>query len=503
MSNFDLNTVQKLDQTLLNFDYSLGIDMYKLGSSGGITKAPTDIPTLFYYSIPYVNNQPNLTYSNNGKLISYNAKTIYLFGLVHNNITGVTDNTSTAYNGEIIIEHIGNDGSTAYTCFFVNKAPINGPDNNVDKIIKLTNFDTSKPAADATNPEMLRSVKLTKDEPLTIPNQRDKGCIIYDNTTTDITAPKKKIFIFLNPILVNNATANSFSSLSTKLPTGMFSINAPLKQQMTNSVNVVSSGGDGGTGAAGISNNEDNEIYIDCNLTNPIDASGNVEGGDINTYNIPIDSYLTGQQKQLDLMKTSTDLFLFIIGAIVAYFAIPALYKKMIIDYINKESRKNGDVTNTLTRIRSADIAILLLFITAGVVMLSLGGVNNDHGLIIGGSFLLIFLFLATTLIQSKKTDDNYMKTMLKDCGTLIGKSYGEVHTDIIDVFKLLTFIPFIFFINNCVNMYFVFFIITVIIMVIITAATPGSDWNKMGIDVGIAAGALVPGTMILKLLIS
>ena len=131
---------------------------------------------------------------------TYFTKKIYLYGALHNNINGVSNDDIT---GEIVIEHtdLSPEKKRIFTCFLLKNRG-DYVENSLDKLINLLkNKDNNK------DDTFDVSLELNKD----IPEQ--KQVIRYENASIDA---KKHIYIFLEPILVNRESSEFLKKLTYK-----------------------------------------------------------------------------------------------------------------------------------------------------------------------------------------------------------------------------------------------------------------------------------------------
>jgi hypothetical protein len=374
MSIFSSNDAVKIQNQTLNYSYG----STTLYNNDATIKTIDYTTSLSYNKIVYngSSSTPNFSYTANGIPAGYIVSNIYLFGLVHNNIESITtDNPNIV--GELVIEHTSissNARNKLYACFLISnpssRSLIPPAPNDIDNIYNMIQTKS--------NSSPTQSVDINLNN--TLPKQ--DSCIIYTDNKAGNT-----VIVFLNPVPVLKATAEALSKFfEPGCP--LFNISAPNNY-------VVADSNDNA-----IINDNDNEIYIDCNLTDPTDG----REVSTNTYNVPINSYMTGQQQQLDFMKTTVNFFIFIIGILFIYFTIPGLYK---IAVINKAIRISGG--DSLKSIRSADIFITLLFAVAILITFSTGVSENDYGLVTAGLFLSVFYGLGFSIIQVNKTSSDFM----------------------------------------------------------------------------------------------
>jgi hypothetical protein len=148
------------------------------------------------------------------------------------------------------------------------------------------------------------------------------------------------------------------------------------------------------------------EIYIDCQPTG-------VSSKEITTYNLPINSGLAREMGQINFMKTSVHFFLFILGIIIIYIAVPMIYKMMVIDKVLTMIPNDTNDFSRKRRIRSADILLCLGF-TAFIITSFYYGFqgDGDYTMITNGLFAFVILGISFSLILNGKLDsNNFLKT--------------------------------------------------------------------------------------------
>lgn len=385
MAFFDLTDVTRIQPAALNYNYGDTTLYYSDSSKLNITANTAS----FYYKIPVniVSGTPNFSYGINDIPAGYNATNLYIFGLIHNNITDITTNNPNII-GELIVEHKSITNGTSnklYACFLLSNpdpTSITTPTPNVvDKLHDMIKNKTP------SNIDINLSDSIPKQD----------SCIIYTDKQT-----KDTVIVFLKPITLLKATADNISkNFETACP--LFNISAPNNYVITTSSKTIGNSGSdtGNTSKATFDNNGDNEIYIDCNLTDPTDGRE-----EINTYNVPINSYMSGQNQELNFMKTSVNFFIFAIGIIFIYFTVPQLYKIIVIDKVIKYVTGNNE--DKITRVLSADLWITILFFVVIIAFFSIGFSENLYYLVTTGLFLSIFYGLSFSLIQVNKAEKDF-----------------------------------------------------------------------------------------------
>lgn len=406
MSYFSLtDNIDSKDQIIYNY-FSTQINQ------SDILTHPDENGDDTYLQTAFTNTSPtnNLIYTGNSQK-NYGTTNLYIFGLLHNNITGFD---SSKIVGELVLEH-NMSGNYAYSCFFLTLNPdTNAPTNDIDNIFYLNSSTSSAISTDI----VLNNI---------IPSQ--SNCIVYNSKNNS----KNTVFLFTTPIKVNASTAATVKSYLTK--TDLFSISAPTVYNVIPSNNITVQ--------------KDEEIYIDCN------PSG-VSNTDIATYNIPINSELSQEKQDMDYMKTTVNFFVFIVGLAFCYFAIPTMYKTIVVDNAILFNKKySPEVPDVWKRIRSADIWLTLIVCAMFLTMLILGFKESNYLYITAGLFICIFYGLSFSILQNSKMDKEFMT--LRSSQYTIAKPYETTtpgvepqYFNIKDYFQLFVQ-SCIFFVKECI----------------------------------------------------
>ena len=205
-----------------------------------------------FYKINFANREPNFIYAGMNPS-SYVATTMYLYGLLHRNISGITSKPDTGIVGEIVIEHANANKQTqkVYTCFLVAEQSDKTTNNSVDTLVNMVTGEGSEP--DIT--VVLNSL---------IPKQ--KRCVHYVDGDNHV-------FLFTTPLQVNKAAADFFrNKLATE--TKLLKVYPPVDYEVIALDKDVASK-EGFTVREGL----DGEIYIDCQPTGESDDTIAVQIG--------------------------------------------------------------------------------------------------------------------------------------------------------------------------------------------------------------------------------
>jgi hypothetical protein len=366
------------------------------------------VTALVYYDITYpidINQGKvtgKLSYTEDNHTSLYIPTKMYIHGLLHNNITGLTSGTGKDEDiiGELVIEHKkNNNDDKLFLCILLKrtKTTIGGTPTNIENIITMKKSDSSKNAirdGTATNKAIDSIVlDLNKDIPS---NQK---CVKYNDSTNE----NNIVIVLTEPILLG--TADGSKTISELEPTtDLFSIH-PRNNYETDTNQLGKNkaiGADDVSGAFGKHGSDD--IYIDCQPTGP----GLEEIKEMQTYNIPIGSALSQDMQKLDFMKTSVNFFLFCLGLILLYMGVPMLYKMAVIDKTIENVEGNAERLKT---IRSADVLIVIAFAVYILASFYYGFKGDgDISMITNGLFGFVILGISISLIMIKKLDSEYMR---------------------------------------------------------------------------------------------
>lgn len=329
-----------------------------------------------FYKINFANREPNFTFAGMTPS-SYVASTMYLYGLLHRNISGVTSKTENSAIGEIVIEHANanKQAQKVFTCFLVEERSDKMTDNSVDTLVKMVTGEGSDP-------------DITVELNSIIPKQTT--CVRYVDG-------ENHVFVFTIPLQVNNASADFFRnklSVDTKLfkvypPTDYNVINMDKEKKAQEGFALQ----EGATG----------EIYIDCQPTGESAET-------IQAYAVPINSAYGDSKNQIDFFKMMINFGVFLIISILTYFTIPPFYKHVVVDKINRQYEKEAETRHTFIYI--ADLWLIAIFIVS-IVDAFMGGIakGGHYSLIQYGIGLCVVLIVAFALIQMNKLHSAFMTT--------------------------------------------------------------------------------------------
>jgi hypothetical protein len=137
-----------------------------------------------------------------------------------------------------------------------------------------------------------------------------------------------------------------------------------------------------------------------------------IDGPDIATYNLPIQSGIVKDMNTLDSFRTIVMFIVFFIGCIFAYFLIPAAYLGLINIWIGRgylDPSAKKQVVGTI----DWTISGILVSISVSLMMAGIFGnpdaVNTSDSLLSGFIIGIIYI-LGFIIIQSKKLGGRFIE---------------------------------------------------------------------------------------------
>lgn len=331
-----------------------------------------------YFSIPFIRNKvdPELVYTMNGENNKYKTRELYIFGLIHNNITNITTTDPTII-GELVIKSTDNNNNPQYSCYLL-KAPPSGADG------VSTDLDTILYLLDEKS-------QLTVDVTLNSTIVSQNSCIIYDDGPN-------KVMVFTTPILISSYVAGIIQGQSSTsgydTVTSLFNMNA-------SSYSVIS--------GKCITIKGDEEIYIDCNPVG-VDTTDGEEAS--YQYTIPINSYLMKEKQEMDYMKQMMNFCLVLLLLVFIYFSVPMFYKNVIIDKLIDMGKCDSGDDSCFTRIRTIDVFLSLFLIVLAIILISVGQTAGSTTITFLGIFTVFFYALSFAVVQFNKQNEKFMKKL-------------------------------------------------------------------------------------------
>ena len=341
-----------------------------------------------YFSIPFIRNKvdPDLVYTMDGENNKYKTREIYIFGLIHNNITNITTTDPTII-GELVIKSIDNNNNPQYSCYLL-KAPASGADGvstDLDTILYLLD-EKSQLTADVT----LNSTIVTQN-----------SCIVYDDGPN-------KVMVFTTPISISSYVSDIIQGQSSTTGydtvTSLFNMNA-------SSYRVIP--------GKRITIKGDEDIYIDCNPVG-VDVTDDTQAS--YQYTIPINSYLMKEKQEMDYMKQIVNFCLVLLLLVFIYFSVPAFYKSVIIDKLIDMGKCNSGGDKCFTRIRTIDFFMSIFLIVLAVIFISVGQTAGSTTFTFLGIFTVFFYALSFAVVQFNKQNEKFMKKL--QGGNWVGEMY-------------------------------------------------------------------------------
>ena len=331
-----------------------------------------------FYKINFANREPNFIFAGMSPS-SYVANTMYLYGLLHRNISGITTKNDTSIIGEIVIEHTNanKQSQKVFTCFLVEERSDKMTDNSVDSLVKMITGESN---------ELDMTVQLNN----IIPKQTK--CVHYVDG-------KKHVFLFTTPLQVNKDAADLFRD-KLSIDTKLFKVYPPIDYNVI-IMNKDKQAQEGFT----LQEGAEGEIYIDCQPTGESSET-------IQAYAVPINSAYGDSKNQIDFYKMMINFGVFFIISILTYFTIPPFYKHIVINKINRQYEHDGDLEKRHTFIYIADLWLIAMFMISIVDAFFWGISKNGHySLIQYGIGLCVVLIVSFALIQMNKLHSTFMST--------------------------------------------------------------------------------------------
>ena len=314
---------------------------------------------------------------------TYFTKKIYVYGALHNNINGVSNDDIT---GEIVIEHtdLSPEKKRIFTCFLLKNRK-DYVENTVDKLINLLkNKDNNK------DDTIDVSLELNKD----IPEQ--KQVIRYENASIDA---KKHIYIFLEPILVNRESSEFLEKLTYK--TNLFSTEAPMDKLYLKGNFSAKSKTSEKESFSGMNVIEGmDSYYFDCNPAGESEET-------TPSYVVPVNSKYSESKAKTDSLQVFVHLLVFAIISIVIFFTVPPVYKTLVVDSFIKITP--NDRINVYQKVYGFDLIMIILMVFI-VFLFMIGSGLNLPLFFFAGVTLLLMSMMTTGVIMFAKGSDAFWK---------------------------------------------------------------------------------------------
>ena len=328
-----------------------------------------------YYEIMYSNREFQFQ-DLKMKSGNFHTKKMYVYGLLHHNISQYSNKNIV---GEIVIEHENSSPkkSNVYTCFLLQNNEKN-IENSMDKLLQLIKNNDNQKTSVYEEKVVLNDV---------IPQQKE---VIYYESNGP--GRKKHIYIFLEPISVNQDSADFLNTLTYK--TELFETNAPMDKKFF-SVDFTPKTSKEGFASMFSSVREGYDgYYLDCK---PAGESEATTPG----YVAPISSEFTKSKGTVDGLTILVDLLLFFILVITVFFCAPSLYKYLLINPLVASHLADGK-QQLYQAIAGLDMWILLANVVIFVLFLIGAAYKINSFFIFGISWLLVTFFSVLTIMISK-----------------------------------------------------------------------------------------------------
>lgn len=365
-------------------------------TSNSIT-SKTNTDNLKYLTLPFPDSN-NVFY----KDLVYNASNVYIYGVLHNNIMGVTKDDAinsrmkdTNIVGELVIEHRpSTNGNKIYFCFFLKNPDQSSANSSPTSIDNMLTVSTST----ATS-----TVTITNDITNVVSASDTAGAVVY---TSNMNNQPTIVVVFITPIVLSQRLDSALYNTTTKL----FNISPDLNSDY----DVIATNH--------IQNNNfptvENDIYIECTPTGESNET-------IQTYNVPINSGMMLEKSTSDFLQTAMHFFMFFILLSFLYIAVPVFYKNVVVNkiiqltepYLFKQNAGDDrpSPNSKLLRVNSADM-IMSIFCLVIIISLVGYGANlkskddpNSKMVYIGAILFSITWFLSSLIIYNSKDDNDFM----------------------------------------------------------------------------------------------
>lgn len=309
---------------------------------------------------------------------TFYAKKLYVYNLLHHNISQYSNQNIV---GEIVIEHESQSPkkSNVYSCFLLQ----NSNENNTRSVDELFQMIKQK---DSKNSELLNMQLNLNDS---IPPQKE--VIYYEHLDP---SRKKHIYIFLDPIKVNQESAEFLKTLTSK--TNLFETNAPMDKKYF-SVDFVPKSDKEGFASMLSTKEGMNGYYLDCK------PSGETEETTPG-YVAPVTSKFTKSKAKTDGLSIMVNLLLFFIVSIAVYFNVPYLYKKLVIEKYPKQDE------NEYKSIAGVDVTIIIINFILIILFLVGSGFEMENFFLMGIIWFLL-MFMSIMALQIRKLTDDFWST--------------------------------------------------------------------------------------------
>lgn len=357
MPNFDISTPNNYENRLVYNFPKVNINKNEI-----ITNSDkTQMEMTFFNGTP----DPNIIYTVDGTNVVYKHKKAYFNQLIHNNITGLTNDTPNDY-GELILEHSApGSGTPIYVCFLLeyNSSPDN--ENDIDKMIGFSGQTAHIHAGIELNDFITPQ----------------SGCISYESTKDNVNST---VFVFTTPIPINSVSKNIIKNCT--------SAEGKFFAYPESGIYVV-------LPTTSISLPDPDQIYINCNPTGEsLDTVPN--------YLYPVDSDGGAEQDARSAMFTMHLFAVFMMISVGVVAFVPGIYQMTILQ-VALQARTDGDRAKTLIVLGQF---VVFLFVVIFLGLFITGLVGEDEWLTIIGSTFLYITAAGTWLLYIKKKEKDFLK---------------------------------------------------------------------------------------------
>jgi hypothetical protein len=264
------------------------------------------------------------------------------------------------------------------------------------------------------------------------------GVLPVQNSAITYSSGNDTVIVFTSPVYINNSSASVIKPCNTNTPLFTSVPAAPGVYGTLTGDNIKMKGID--------------DIYIDCQPTGESAET-------INTYQVPVNSEYTRDASRIDLYKTTVQLCIVFTFMVVSYYAVPTMYKLIIIDLVNKfvlnpedpkiandekekDKIKNNKSTSysieylrkmkeeegterekgidTHVRIATLDFWIFMVALIMFTIILTKGGSGELDA--VSAIYFVIFFIMGYANVKFSKITASFMQTRVN--GEIVGDGY-------------------------------------------------------------------------------
>ena len=336
-----------------------------------------------YVPITNTSSSSNLTSSIQALKGSWFMQNIYAFKQIHQ-----TSNQSIVADGELVIALSNSPGTgskaTLFACFLLQTNGKTDIANAVDNLFNLHHNTLTS----LTNQTITLNTAIPKQQ----------GPCIYYKDSDGIN-----VLVFTTPIQINATTAGYLND------TGVPYVNTTtlFKGYSSESAGPVT----GYTAFTKVSQNQDDDIYIDCSPTG-------VSEKEITTYALPVNSGLMDSKVKIDSAQQAIVVPSILVILFFILMGGPWSYKTFILKP-TQQFFKGESVMQFTKRIKTIEFCIFLILLLIFVLSITIGGVYGKDNSNYGYVFIFCmsyFLFVIGTymITYNSKANPDFIDPNIK-----------------------------------------------------------------------------------------